>query len=284
MGGAPDRSPLRIDTHVHTGASYDAFPTVEAVLTRAAEIGLDGVVVTDHDTIHASLDAVERAPAYGLLALPGVEVSTADGHLLAIGVEERPRAGDPLRATVDAVHDAGGVAVVPHPFQRSRHGVPAAALRAASTARAEVESGDGARAGRPATDGGRVGAAGGARLAASPAVDGIETYNAHCLTGVRNGQAASYAAAHGHPTFGGSDAHRARLVGRGYTEVAVGAAPGGSGEGSGRGSDPSPDPDPGTVLEAMRAGRTRAGGRRMPIRRYVGKVAESVRIRATGLR
>jgi predicted metal-dependent phosphoesterase TrpH len=268
MDGAPDRNPLRIDTHVHTAASYDAVPTVDAVLGRAAEAGLDGVVVTDHDAIHASLDAVERAPAYDLFALPGVEVSTADGHLLAIGVEKRPRAGDPLGETAAAVRDAGGVAVVPHPFQRSRHGVPAAALREASAAR------PGIGAETTPAGGERVDSVMGEGPAHRPPVDGIETYNAHCLTGVRNGQAASYAAAHGYPTFGGSDAHRAGLVGRGYTEVAVDAAPAG----------PRSHPDPGAVLDAMRAGRTRVGGRRMPVRRYVGKVVGSVRIRAAGLR
>ena len=126
---------LAIDLHVHSEDSYDADEPVERLLERAVRAGLDGVVVTDHDSIHESRRAAALAADYGLVGLPGVEVSTADGHLLALGVVERPSRGEPLAETVSRVHELGGVAVVPHPFQRSRHGVASRISRARSVQR-----------------------------------------------------------------------------------------------------------------------------------------------------
>jgi predicted metal-dependent phosphoesterase TrpH len=84
---------VRIDLHVHSEDSYDGHESVELVLKHASTIELDGVVITDHDEIGESKRAAELAPEYGLVGIPGVEVSTAVGHLLAIGVEERPGTG-----------------------------------------------------------------------------------------------------------------------------------------------------------------------------------------------
>lgn len=224
MTGADRPDAFHIDCHVHTADSFDSSATVEAVLQRAATVGLDGVVVTDHDRIERSLRAAARAPAYGLVGIPGVEVSTADGHLLAIGVDSLPERGRPLDASVDAIRAEGGLAVVPHPFQWSRHGASANDI----------------------TD-----------------CDGIEVFNAHSLSGVRNRQTAQFAERFDYPTFGGSDAHRPALVGRGVTHVAVREA----------------NPTAASVLEAMRAGRTWAGGRRTSTRRYVGKLAYNARLK-----
>lgn len=178
---------FRFDPHVHTEASYDATGTVEAVLDSARRAGLDAVAVTDHDTTVAAREAVERAELYDLLVVPGVEVSSRAGHVLALGVLERPPVGRSLEATVEFVRDAGGLAVVPHPFQRSRHGVPKRLL----------------------TD-----------------CDGVEVFNPWTMTGIQNRRARRFARRRDHPRLGGSDAHEPRYVGRAYTEVEVRASPG----------------------------------------------------------
>ena len=81
---------LAVDLHVHSEGSYDARAPVEVLLEQARSVDLDAIVVTDHDAISESLKAAALAPAYGLIGLPDVEVSTAHGHLLAIGIEELP--------------------------------------------------------------------------------------------------------------------------------------------------------------------------------------------------
>jgi hypothetical protein len=102
--------------HVHTTRS-DGRGTVEEVAAAAKAAGLRFVVLTDHN------DFGPREPAYmeGVLLVPGVELSTAHGHLVAFGME-RPLEG--VRAWMDggemeaAVEKAGGVSVLAHPVQR----------------------------------------------------------------------------------------------------------------------------------------------------------------------
>lgn len=183
-----DPTTVQVDLHVHSEASYDGREPVELILEHAADIGLDAVVVTDHDEIHASLEAADLAPEYGLVGIPGVELSTADGHLLGVGVEEMPEPGRPMDETAEAVRELGGAAVVPHPFQRTRHGVRKRRLQGVDP-------------------------------------DAIETFNAWLFTGYRNRRARRYADRYGYPGVGGSDAHSLLTVGRAYTEVAVEAPP-----------------------------------------------------------
>ncbi|WP_255195217.1 CehA/McbA family metallohydrolase [Halorarius litoreus] len=173
---------VTLDPHVHSEASYDGHEPVELLLEQASEIGLDGIVVTDHDAIEASRRAARLAPEYDLLGIPGVEVSTAAGHLLAIGVDERPEPRQPFDDTVEAVRDAGGVAVVPHPFQRTRHGVRKKRL----------------------TD-----------------CDAIEVFNAWVFTGYRNRRARRFAEKYDYPGVAASDAHSATFLGRAYTELTI---------------------------------------------------------------
>jgi predicted metal-dependent phosphoesterase TrpH len=63
-----------IDLHVHTNRSDGTFTPTEAV-KLAAERGLDGVAVTDHDTTEGLAEARDAARAAGIELLDGVEFS-----------------------------------------------------------------------------------------------------------------------------------------------------------------------------------------------------------------
>jgi predicted metal-dependent phosphoesterase TrpH len=104
------------DLHIHSTYSYDATTTVRAILKQAADTGLNVIAVTDHDEIRGSLEAHELAPQYGLESIPSAEVSTKDGHLVALFVETLPTAGLPLIDTLIQIGKMGGVAIAPHPF------------------------------------------------------------------------------------------------------------------------------------------------------------------------
>ena len=116
---------LSVELHAHSELSYDGRDPVELLLEQAEAVGLDGLAVTDHDGIEASLSAAAVAREYDLVGIPGMEVSSAAGHVLALGVEELVPAGLPFEETLERIHELGGIAVVPHPFQSSRHGVAA---------------------------------------------------------------------------------------------------------------------------------------------------------------
>jgi len=154
------------------------------MLKAANEAGLDGLVVTDHDAIEASKTAVKLAPEYDLLAIPGIEVSSSDGHVLALGVDQLVPAGEPFVETVAMIHSQGGVAVVPHPYQRLRKGV------LANVPEAELS-----------------------------VADAIEVYNSRFLTGWTNRKAERLAERLDMAKTAGSDAHVAEMVGRAITKI-----------------------------------------------------------------
>ncbi|WP_135830555.1 PHP domain-containing protein [Halorussus halobius] len=173
---------LSVELHAHSSLSYDGRDPVELLLEQAAAVGLDALAVTDHDEIDASLAAAEQADEYGLVGIPGMEVSSAAGHVLALGVRERVPAGLPFHETLDRIREQGGVAVVPHPFQKSRSGVMA-----------KIGESD---------------------LAAA---DAIEVYNSRLLTGRGNRKARRFAERHDLPRTAGSDAHISEMVGQAVT-------------------------------------------------------------------
>ena len=79
---------VRLDAHVHTDASYDAEGTVREVLAYGHNADIDAIAVTDHDTTVAARRALELQGAYDVTVLPGVEVSTAAGHVLGLGGDD----------------------------------------------------------------------------------------------------------------------------------------------------------------------------------------------------
>lgn len=103
------------DLHIHSLYSFDGTATVPQVLMRACEAGLDLVAITDHDDIRGALLGLELAPRYGVEVIPGVEISTAEGHLLALSVQTLVPAGLSLIETINRVGALGGFCVAPHP-------------------------------------------------------------------------------------------------------------------------------------------------------------------------
>jgi len=81
-----------VDLHVHTPASRDVqdqaekygADSPEQIVRAALGAGLDAIAVTDHNTVAWCQRVTEAAAGTDLLVLPGVEISTAEGHLLAI--------------------------------------------------------------------------------------------------------------------------------------------------------------------------------------------------------
>jgi len=86
---------------------------IEAAIRR----GLDGMIITDHDSVKGGLAGRRVARGYrGFRVIPGSEVTSIAGHVLAIGIEEDVAKGLSLEETVDRIHDLGGIAVASHPF------------------------------------------------------------------------------------------------------------------------------------------------------------------------
>ena len=101
---------------MHTIYSYDGTASVPAVLIRAKQIGLDVIAITDHDEIAGSLQALEIAPQYGVEVIPAIEITTAEGDLLALDITQKIARDLPLIETVLKVGELGGFCIAPHPM------------------------------------------------------------------------------------------------------------------------------------------------------------------------
>ena len=169
---------MRIDLHSHSEYSPDSVTPVEDVLRAARKAGLDGIAITDHNALEGSLKAVGMAD--GLLVVPAVEISTATGHLIGLGVRTAIAAGQSVEETAEQVRAQGALPIAAHPWRR-RTGIGPAGILAG---RIEV----------------------------------VETFNAR--TWARNNTLArEFASEHAKPQSGGSDAHTLEEVGGGYIEL-----------------------------------------------------------------
>ena len=114
------------DVHMHTNYS-DGTGSVEEVL-RFAEIytPLDVIAITDHDTIDGALRARDLATrhSYPFEIIVGEEISTREGHMLALFLEKRVPPDLSIERSIELVHAQGGLAIIAHPFNRVfRHSV-----------------------------------------------------------------------------------------------------------------------------------------------------------------
>jgi len=112
---------MHFDLHLHTSRhSPDSVMEPFAMVRRAHELGLDGVVITEHDWLWTESELDElRAAAGGLLVLAGIEVSARQGHFLVYGVHNPfavPRGMD-VTQLCHEVHRQGGAVVAAHPFR-----------------------------------------------------------------------------------------------------------------------------------------------------------------------
>jgi len=173
--------PLKIDLHVHTVFSGDSAITLREASKIAKVKGLHGMAITDHDSIEAHSKFPKDS---NLIMIPGIEVSSADGHILALGVTQPIKKGLKSPETLEEIHEQGGVAVIPHPNSFLRRGIKSKVLRQI----------------RP---------------------DAIETINSSALTLPIFGKINRVAREMGLPETAGSDAHIPELIGRAYTVVEI---------------------------------------------------------------
>lgn len=179
------------DLHIHTIYSYDGTASVPAVLTRARQIGLDVIAITDHDEIIGSLKAVELAPAFGVEVIPGTEVTTAEGDLLTLNVTQKIERNLTLIETVFKVSELGGFCIAPHPMS---NGIGMKSLSAYSISKALHKS------------------------TVAQTLIAIETYNATTLDRNSNHYARILADWLDITATASSDAHIVEAIGLGVTE------------------------------------------------------------------
>lgn len=102
----------RIDLHIHSHYSYDSLITLEELVLYAKKRRLDGVAITDHDRIDGALKIADEAD---FLIIPGMEISSLNGHIIGLNVHEKIPRNLSVAETVRQIHEAGGLAIACHP-------------------------------------------------------------------------------------------------------------------------------------------------------------------------
>ncbi len=174
---------MRLDLHVHTYHSDDSLMTLAEIVEWVHRRGLDGLAITDHDSIAGALELRAVAP---FPVIVGEEVKTTEGELIGLFLTELVSRGLSPEETIAAIRAQGGVVYVPHPFDRLR--------RSALSV--------------PALE----------RIAGL--VDALEVINARDFFSRDSWLARDYARTHGLAMGAGSDAHLGCEIGNAVVEVA----------------------------------------------------------------
>lgn len=176
-----------IDLHCHSWFSGDGVSAPEALIAAARKKGLHGFAMTDHNTSDACRYMLDKGlmredglPVDNFVVIPGVEVTTAEGHLLCLGVILPHLKGTPAAEVCKIVHEMGGLAIPPHPYDLFRAGIRESVLDTLE-------------------------------------IDGLEVFNAATTLKRYNRYAFDYAQKRKLPMIAGSDAHHEAAIGTAYT-------------------------------------------------------------------
>ncbi len=177
----------KADLHIHSDHS-DGLAKIPQIMEYVQnETDLSVIAITDHNTIEGSLFAKSLSELYDFEVVVAEEVSSKEGHVIGLYLEEAIPAGMSARDTVRAIEEQGGIAVIAHPF--SAQGVFGPTGRNLFAAAAN-----------------------------DWAFHAFEVYNSLPFLVWANSMAAkTLAGGQGVAATGGSDAHVLEAVGKGYT-------------------------------------------------------------------
>lgn len=109
---------MHFDLHVHSKYSFDSLMGVKTIIKVANKKKLNGLAITDHNTIVGGKKACEKNRS-SLLIIIGSEVGTDVGDIIGLFLTDDIKYHDSLEV-LDQIESQGGVSVFPHPFRGHR--------------------------------------------------------------------------------------------------------------------------------------------------------------------
>ncbi|MHB9033249.1 MAG: PHP-associated domain-containing protein [Anaerolineae bacterium] len=173
---------MRIDMHIHTCASPDSLSKPERIVARAKRRGLEGLAITDHNTINM---AHEMRLWCDIYIIVGEEIYTQTGEVIGLFLQERIAPGQTAQETAYQIHEQGGLVLLPHPYDSLRHSAMGSDAIEAFMAQVDV----------------------------------VEVLNARVIKASQNDLALELAQRYRKPMTAGSDAHLACEVGNAFIEL-----------------------------------------------------------------
>ncbi|MFC1937209.1 PHP domain-containing protein [Chloroflexota bacterium] len=171
------KNKMVIDLHIHSKYSSDGILDPKEIVSIARKKGLNGIAITDHDTVQGGQHAKEYETE-DFIIIVGAEIMTDKGEVTGLFLS-REITSRHLEDVIAEIREQDGIIIVPHPFD----GLRSSAFHITDEY---------------------------AHL-----VDAIEGFNARCVLQRYNRRAVEFAARHNLPVVGGSDAHYANEIGLG---------------------------------------------------------------------
>lgn len=173
------------ELHCHTVYStqkkvrVEGLNTPDEMVRHAKRLGLGAVAITDHNVLLSARDARALGKRHGIIVIPGEEVGSRDGHIVALGISEQIEEGLSAEEIIERIHEQGGTAIAPHPFDVYKKGIRHLARKC----------------------------------------DAIEVFNAINHDRISNFKSLDFAEKHHAPMVAGSDAHCTAMIGYGLTKM-----------------------------------------------------------------
>ena len=105
--------------HIHSKYSSDGILDVKEIIKTAIKRGLDGIAITDHNTIKGGMEAKKYKTA-NLEIIVGSEIMTEKGEIIGLFLTEEITSNN-LKEVIQAIKDQDGIIIIPHPFDEKRH-------------------------------------------------------------------------------------------------------------------------------------------------------------------
>ena len=168
---------IKIDLHVHSKYSHDGVLSPQEIVRIAQKRGLDGIAITDHNTIRGGEEA-KKYETRDFKVIIGAEIMTEKGEITGLFLSQEIKSRH-FQDVINEIKAQGGMVIVPHPFDGLR--------RSAFQITSEYVT----------------------------SVDAVEGFNSRCVFQRYNDKAVEFAARYNLPVVGGSDAHYANEIGLG---------------------------------------------------------------------
>ena len=174
---------MKYDLHIHSKYSSDGVLEPQKIVKIAMKRGLNGIAITDHNTIKGGLEA-KKYESEEFTVIVGSEIATEKGEIIGLFLSEEVKSRD-VQDAISEIKEQGGFVVLPHPFDELRHS-------------AFHPTGEDVKF-----------------------IDGVEGFNSRCVFQNYNKSAVEFAIKHNLTITGGSDAHFINEIGNGgiITEI-----------------------------------------------------------------
>ncbi len=173
---------LKADFHIHTVYSMDCNTSLEEIVSRCLETGINCIAIADHGTVDGALEMQRLAPFPVIVA---EEILTPHGEIMGMFLKEGIPSGIPVEQAISSIKAQGALVCIPHPFD------PFRGIRLDSERLEEL----------------------------AEQIDILEVFNARSLFSQSSAKARAFAHKYGIPEIAGSDAHTLNEIGNTYIEM-----------------------------------------------------------------